>query len=71
MEEVNIPAFGGPTLYMSIDEAAAWAGIGKQTMRDYANSQDPPPMLIIGNVKRIQRAKLPAYLERKQQVKEA
>lgn len=71
MQEFDIPALGGKTLYMSIEEAAEWAGIGKGAMRDLANSQDPPPMLIIGNTKKIQRAKLPAYLERKQQFKEA
>ena len=71
MQTVDIPKLGGPTLYMSIEEAAAWAGIGQNAMRDFANSQDPPPMLIIGNTKKIQRAKLPAYLERKQQFKES
>ena len=71
MEEATVTAPGGSTLYMSIEEAAAWAGIGKQAMYDFANSQDPPPMLVIGRNRKIQRAKLPAYLERKQQVKEA
>ena len=71
MQGTTTPELDGATLYMSIEEAAAWAGIGKQTMRDFANSTDPPPMLVIGSTKKIQRAKLPAYLERKQQYKEA
>ena len=57
------------TLYMSVEEAADWAGIGRNAMRDFADSADPPPMLVIGSrrpTKYIQRAGLPAYLERKQ-----
>lgn len=58
------------TLYMTVEDAAAWAGIGKHTMRDFVNSSDPPPMLLVGDGTRkthyIQRAGLARYLERKQ-----
>lgn len=57
------------TLYMSVDEAAAWARIGQNTMREYLNSADPPPHILVGkNTRLIQRAALPAYLESKQEV---
>lgn len=58
------------TLYMTADEAAAWARIGQNTMREYLNSADPPPHILVGkNTRLIQRAALPAYLERKQAVR--
>lgn len=59
----------GMPLYLSIDEAAEYAGIGQKTMREYANSSDPPPYLRIGSTKKIQASALEAYLERKQEVR--
>ena len=32
-------------LYMTISDAAAYAGIGVNTLRAYVNSADPPPYL--------------------------
>lgn len=54
------------TLYMTVEDAAEWAGIGKHTMRDFVNSSDPPPMLIVGKFHYIERAGLAQYLRRKQ-----
>lgn len=60
------------TLYMTAEAAAAWARIGQNTMREYLNSSDPPPHILVGkNTRLIQRAALPAYLERKQAVRMA
>lgn len=56
-------------LYMSIDEAAEYAGIGQKAMREFANSTDPPPYLRLGSKKMIQVAALADYLERKQEVR--
>ncbi len=56
-------------LYMSIEDAAAYAGIGVKTLRKYLNSGSPPPYLKVGRKKLIQTAALPRYLERMQAVK--
>lgn len=57
------------TLYMTIEEAAEYAGIGKHAMYAFANSSDPPPYLRLGKKRLIQTAALAAYLERKQEVR--
>ena len=36
------------TLYLTVDEAAAYAGVGQKYMRDLVNSSDPPPLMRIG-----------------------
>ena len=56
-------------LYMTISDAAAYAGIGVNTMRAYVNSADPPPYLKVGNRVMIQTAALAPYLEKKQEIK--
>ena len=56
-------------LYLSIKEAAEWAGFSEKKMRDLVNSIDPPPHMKVGKKVLIQRAKLPEYLESKQAVK--
>lgn len=53
-------------LYLTQKEAAEYTGIGERVIADYVNSQDPPPLLIIGTRKYIQRDGLAAYLERRQ-----
>ena len=53
-------------LYLTVEEAAAYAGIGIGAMRDYVSSADPPPMLVIGTRRYVQRAGLARYLEDKQ-----
>ena len=56
----------GTPLYLSIKEAARYAGIGEGAMRDYVASADPPPMLLVGSKRYVQRAGLARYLEGKQ-----
>ena len=56
-------------LYLTVPEAAQYAGFGERTMRDYVNSADPPPYIEVGNRRLIQRAALPAYLESRQPVR--
>lgn len=53
-------------LYLTVEEAAAYAGIGIGAMRDYVASADPPPLLVIGTRRYVQRAGLARYLEDKQ-----
>ena len=53
-------------LYLTVEEAAAYAGIGVGAMRDYVASADPPPLLVIGTRRYVQRAGLARYLEDKQ-----
>ena len=55
-----------PPLYLTVKEAAAYAGIGIGAMRDYVASADPPPLLVIGTRRYVQRAGLARYLEDKQ-----
>lgn len=60
---------GADPLYLTIEEAASYAGIGESAMRAYVNSADPPPMLVIGNKggkRLIERAGLVDYLRGKQ-----
>lgn len=57
-------------LYLTITEAAQYAGIGEHTMRDFLDSADPPPYLRIGRKRLIQASALAGYLERKQEVRE-
>ena len=56
-------------LYLSIEQAATYTGIGQNTLRDWLNSKDPMPYLAIGNRKLIQRDALSDYLTSKQEVK--
>ena len=56
-------------LYLTFTEAAEYTGIGEKTLRDFAHSDDPPPYIKIGKKVMLQRAKLPDYLERKQEVR--
>lgn len=53
-------------LYLTVEEAARYAGIGIGAMRDYVASADPPPLLMVGSKRYIQRAGLARYLEDKQ-----
>lgn len=54
-------------LYLSIAQAAQYAGIGEHAMRAFADSSDPPPILRIGRKRYIERAGLAAYLRSKQE----
>lgn len=56
-------------LYLSVEEAASYVGIGVNTMRDFVNSTDPPPFMKVGKKVLLQKAALAPYFERKQEVK--
>lgn len=56
-------------LYLSIPEAAEFVGIGEKYMRDLVNSSNPPPFLRVGNKRLLQKAALPDYFEKLQEVK--
>lgn len=53
-------------LYLSIERAARYAGIGEGAMRAYVDGADPPPLLVIGSRRYVQRAGLSRYLEEHQ-----
>ena len=56
-------------LYMCLEDAAAYVGIGVKELRRYVNSDDPPPYLRVGNRRMLQVAALGPYFERKQEVR--
>ena len=56
-------------LYMTIEQSSKFSGVGQNTLRAWLDSRDPMPYLQIGRKRLIQRDALPAYLERKQEVK--
>lgn len=58
-------------LYLNVRDAAAYVGIGVKAMRDYVNSADPPPYMVIGNKRMLQVAALADYFEERQEVKRA
>lgn len=55
-------------LYLTIEEAAQYVGIGEKTLREYMDDE-PIPYLRVGNRKLLQRAALAEYFERKQEVR--
>ena len=57
-------------LYLPIDEAAQYVGIGVNKMREYVNGSDPPPFLRVGNKKLLQKAALADYFEARQEVRQ-
>lgn len=56
-------------LYMNVRDAAAYVGIGEKAMRDYVNSTDPPPYMVLGNKRMLQVAALADYFEQRQEVR--
>ena len=56
-------------LYVSIPEAAEIVGVGEKYMYDLVNGINPPPFLKVGNKRLLQRAALPDYFERLQEVR--
>lgn len=54
------------SLYLTVEEAANYAGIGINAMRTYIDSAYPPPILMVGSRRYIQRDGLARYLEEKQ-----
>ena len=55
-------------LYLTVSDAAAYAGIGRDLLLRYIDSDDPPPYLKVGNRRMLQVSRLGDYLERKQDV---
>jgi hypothetical protein len=55
-------------LYLTVSDAAAYAGIGRDLLLRYMDSDDPPPYLKVGNRRMLQVSRLGDYLERKQDV---
>ena len=53
-------------LYLTVKQSAAMAGIGERAMAGYVDGPDPPPILMVGSRRYIQRASLPKYLEERQ-----
>lgn len=53
-------------LYLTQKEAAEFTGLGEKAIADFVNGADPPPLLIIGTRKYIQRDGLADYLKEKQ-----
>ena len=56
-------------LYLSVDEAAEYVGVGEKFLRDLLNSRCPPPYLRVGNRRLLQKAALAEYFEGLQEVK--
>lgn len=56
-------------LYLTIEEAADYVGVGERYMRDLVNSIEPPPYLRIGNKRLLQKAALERYFEGLQEVR--
>lgn len=59
----------GMPLYLTVEQAAAYANIGEKAMRDMLNSACPPPYLAVGRKRMIQTAALGPYLESRQEVR--
>ena len=53
------------SLYLTVEEAAKYAGIGINAMRTYIDSAYQPPILMVGSRRYIQRGGLARYLEEK------
>lgn len=57
-------------LYLTVEEAARYAGIGVNAMREFVDSHDPPPILEIGSSRKkrkyVERDGLARYLRAKQ-----
>lgn len=56
-------------LYLTVDEAVKYVGIGVNAMRDRVNSKDPPPHMMNGRKVLLQKAGLAPYFEQRQEVR--
>ena len=61
-EKYNIPLWHKPNL--SIEEAVAYSGIGRDKLYELTNPEDCPFVLWIGNRRMIKRKKFDEYIER-------
>ncbi|MBQ1450456.1 MAG: hypothetical protein IKG18_08825 [Atopobiaceae bacterium] len=52
--------------YMPVPEAAKTAGVSERALRDWLNSQDPPPRLMVGNKQLVSMDGLRKYLKAKE-----
>ncbi|WP_072500337.1 excisionase [Olsenella phocaeensis] len=68
--DTEIVPQGACPLYLTVEEAARYAGIGVNAMRAFVDSHDPPPILEIGSSrnkrKYVERDGLARYLRAKQ-----
>ncbi len=60
MKDISIPIWQKSNL--TLDEAAAYSGIGKNTMRNLCNTEDCDFVLWIGAKRLIKRQELDEYL---------
>ena len=60
MKDISVPIWQKSNL--TLDEAAAYSGIGKNTMRNLCNAEDCDFVLWIGAKRLIKRQKLDEYL---------
>ena len=56
-------------LYLSVEEAAEYVGIGRDALYDLLNGANPPPYLRLGKKRLLQKAALAEYFEELQEVK--
>lgn len=56
-------------LYLNVEEASKYVGVGIRYMRNLLNSDDPPPYLKVGKKRLLQREALPIYFEARQEVR--
>lgn len=57
-------------LYLSVPEAAEYVGVGERYMYDLVNGSNPPPYLLVGRKRLLQKAALENYFESLQEVKQ-
>lgn len=53
-------------LYLTVRQAALYVGVSETTIYAYVNSVDPPPMLLVGNMRYLEREGLVRYLRERQ-----
>ena len=56
-------------LYVNIEQAMELSGLSKRVWENMLNSEDPPPHLMVGNRRKIQRDGIAPYLESRQEVR--
>ena len=61
-EKYDIPLYRKP--FLSIEEAVAYTGIGRDTLYELTNPEDCPFVLWIGNRRMIKRRVFDEYIEK-------
>ena len=54
-------------LYLDVKDAAKYVGIGVNTMRNFVNSDDPPPFMRVGKKVMLEKAALAPYFKERQE----